>query len=401
VKPIQIDGFRGVVNTEAHERLQALPSRDDPFIDLADAVNVDIDDSGRVSRRDGQTVLIPGPAHSLWSDGNACLYVQDGMMYRLNRDMTPVAVAAGIDDVPMAYVAVGERVYHSNGHTSAVYDGGFVRSWGIDLAGTSVSASVTSGSLPAGAYLFAMTLVREDGQESGAGMPLRIDLPDNAGLLFSWTPPRDPTIMRANLYLSQADGESLLLATETDARSGQAVYTGGPRSLPLATQWLDKPPSGSCLALHRGRIYIAVGEHLFATSALSYEHCDLRDYRAIDGSQILLLAAVDSGLFVGTRNAIWFLAGSSLAEQTLVRRLDGPPIPGSLVTGDVGDILGNEQMAGQHGVLFATGQGIVLGLPDGSLVNLTVDTYALPPATRGAALLRSGLAHQYVLSLSA
>jgi hypothetical protein len=401
VKPVLITGFRGVVNTEAHERLQALPTRDDPFVDLADAVNVDIDDSGRISRRGGQSLLIPGPAHSLYADGSNCLFVQDGTMYRLDRNMVPTAVAMGLDDVPIAYVTVGNRVYHSNGLTSAVYEDGYVRSWGIPLAATGVAAAVTTGQLPAGVYLCAMTLLREDGQESGTALPVRIDLPTNAGVVFTWDVPRDPGIARAVLYLSQADGETLFKAGEADVVAGTYIYTGGPRSLPLATQWLDKPPAGRALALYRGRIYIAVGAHLFATTALSYEHCDLRDYRAIDGSEILLLAPVESGIFVGTASAIWFLSGASFTDNALVRKLDGPPIPGTVAFGDIGDILGNDQLAGQRGVMFATPQGIVLGMPDGTLLNLTVDTYTLPKAGQGAALLRTGKAHQYLLTLDA
>jgi hypothetical protein len=276
-----------------------------------------------------------------------------------------------------------------------------VRSWGIPLAATGVAAAVTTGQLPAGVYLCAMTLLREDGQESGTALPVRIDLPANAGVVFTWDVPRDPGIARAVLYLSQADGETLFKAGEADVVAGTYIYTGGPRSLPLATQWLDKPPAGRALALYRGRIYIAVGAHLFATTALSYEHCDLRDYRAIDGSEILLLAPVESGIFVGTASAIWFLSGASFTDNALVRKLDGPPIPGTVAFGDIGDILGNDQLAGQRGVMFATPQGIVLGMPDGTLLNLTVDTYTLPKAGQGAALLRTGKAHQYLLTLDA
>lgn len=401
MKPVLISGFRGVVNTEAVERLQALPTRDDPLVDLADAVNVDIDDSGRISRRRGQSLVIPGSAHSLYSDGEHCLYIQDETMYRLDRELVPHAVALGLDPLPMSYVTVGSRVYHSNGTVSAVFEDGYVRSWGIPLSATSATASLISGTMAAGTYLFAMTLLREDGQESGTGLAARIDLPDQSGIRFSWTVPKDPGIARAVLYLTEADGETLLKAAEVDVGAGQYTYTGGIRSLPLATQWLDKPPAGRALALYRGRIYLASGEHLFATTALSYEHCDLRDYRAIDGSEILLLAPVESGLFVGTRRAIWFLSGASFADNALVRKLDGPPIPGTVTHGDVGDILGNDQLDGQRGVLFATPQGVVLGMPDGSLMNLTVDTYTLPNATAGAALLRSGQAHQYLLTLAA
>jgi hypothetical protein len=399
MKPVSITGVRGIVNVNAAERLQALPTRDDPLVDLVDAVNVDIDDTGRVSRRAGQSTIVAGSAHSLYSNGDDCLYVQDGNMYRLDRDLSSTLVAAGLDPDPVAYVSVGGRIYHANGISSAVFENGRVRSWGIPIDDTAVVASATTGALPAGAYLFAMTLIRRDGQESGCGMAHRIDLPDNSGLNFTWSVPRDMDITQCALYLTQADGETLLQAAVVDVEDGQYTYTGGPRSLPLATQWLDKPPAGSALALYRGRIYIAYGAHLFATSALSYEHCDMRDYRAIDGNEIQLLAAVDAGLFVSTRHAVYFLSGASFADNAISRKYDSPAIPGSVASGDAGVITGNAQLAGQAAVVFATTRGIVLGLPDGSLLDFTSDTYQLPAATRGAALLRSGKAQQYLVSL--
>jgi hypothetical protein len=401
VKPIQIKGFRGINNLQGPESIQAVPGRDDPLVELADAVNVDIDDRGGLRRRLGQSLLIPGEAHSLYADGEHCVYIQGDMMYSLDRSMVPTAVAMGLDPLPMAYVTVGNRVYHTNGSDSAVFEDGYVRSWGIPLAATAVAASATLGHLPAGAYLFAMTLLREDGQESGTGMAGRIDLPDNSGLVFSWDVPRDPGIMRAVLYLSQADAETLFLAAEADAGAGQYTYTGGPRSIPLATQWLDQPPAGRALAFYKGRIYIARGEFLYATTALSYEHCDLRDYRAIDGSAILLLAAVESGLFVSTSHAVYFLSGSSFGEGALVKKLDVPAVAGSMVHGDAGEILGNPQLAGQVAAMFATSLGIVLGLPDGTLLNLTGERYQLPPVRSGAALLRPGPDHHYLLALDA
>lgn len=401
MKPIQLTGFRGIVNVDASERLQALPTQDDPLVDLVDAVNVDIDDTGRVSRRPGQNLIVAGGAHSLYSNGKDCLYVQDGTMYRLDAALASTPVAAGLDDAPVSYVTVGNRIYHSNGMTSAVYEDGRVRSWGIDAGATSVAASTTFGALPAGTYLFAMTLLRADGQESGCGLAHRIDLAASSGIRFTWTVPGDPDIVACALYLSQADGETLFQAATVDVEAGAYDYQGGARSLPLATQWLDQPPSGTCLALYRGRIYIASGAHLYATTALSYEHCDLRDYRAIDGTDILLLAAVEQGLFVGTRRAVYFLSGASFLDNAMVRKFDSPAIPGTLAAGDAGVILGNAQLTGQVGVLFATSDGILLGLPDGSLTNLTAERFMLPPASRGGALLRTGTTHQYLLSLDA
>lgn len=397
MKTLDLVRFGGINNRLSPERINSTPGQEP--IDLAAAVNVAIGDSGQVLRRPGQTLRVAGQHHSLWSSGERCYYVDAaGSLFALDADYASTELASGLGPARMAYVEANGRVYHANGSSCAVIDAGRVRSWGIALALTAVSASVTSGNMAPGIYLFAMTLVREDGQESGCALAQRIDLASEGGLHFSWAVPDDLDIVGVNLYLSATDSETLLLAASVNVEDGSYSYTGGLRALPLATQWCDAPPAGSALALFKGRIYIAVDEVLFATMPLSYEHCDLRDFRAFDGAPITVLGAVEGGLFVGTGAAVYFLAGASFADAALLKKLDSPALAGSLVSADGLAATGRAELAGQRVVLFATLDGVVLGLPDGSLHNLTYERYALPAMTAGGAAFVAGDASQYLFS---
>jgi hypothetical protein len=399
-KNLTLERFAGISNRLPPERINSYPGRDNADIDLVGARNVDIDNARRLSRRTGQTMKVAGTGiHSLWSNGALCLYVKDGIMYRLNSDFSSDALAAGVAAAPMCYVELNGRVYHSNGDTSAVYDDGRVRSWGIGIGQISVAAAATGGSMPAGVYQFAMTLLREDGQESGTGLASQIDLGDAGGLAFSWEVPPDPGITHAALYLTQPDGETLLQAAVVDVELGHYVYTGGARALPLATQWLDAPPVGQALAFHRGRLYIAAGDVLYATAALAYEHCDLRDYCAFDGTPIQLLAPVTGGLFVGTSAAVYFLGGDTLAARSVVRKLDTGTVRGSVAYGDGEAVTGRRELSGQEVALFTTADGVVMGLPDGSLVQLTRERYNMRQTGVGAALFEAGPYSRYLLSM--
>jgi hypothetical protein len=395
---VSIGRFRGLDAHNAPERVASLPTREQPVVDLVEAVNIDIDDSGRALRRAGQTLRVAGAAHSLWSNGQVCLYVRDGLMYRLSDTFASTALAGGLADAQVSYAEANGRIYHANGVTSAVYDAGRVRSWGIRAELADAAATATSGALPAGIYQFAMTLLRSDGQESGTGLAKRIDLTEGSGLTFSWSVPSDPDLTHAALYLSHPNGETLYQAAVVPVEEGGYLYTGGTRSLELATQWLDKPPVGSVLCAYKGRIYIAVGDVLYATAPLSYEHCDLRDYRAFDGSEIRLLAPVEGGIFVGTARALYFLAGANFADHALVKRADSPVIRGTAQLADAALVTGNDQLAGTVVALLATADGVLLGLPDGNLQNLTHERYDMPAATSGCAIVRSGAATQYLLS---
>lgn len=388
--------FAGVRNTLPAERL----AEDD----LAAAVNVDVDNSGRLSRRDGQTLLADGVAHSLWADKGQCLYVLDGMMYTLDPAALPTltarAVADGLGSAPVSYAMANERVYHSNGAVTGVFDAGRVRSWGIALDTIAVNATPTAGNLAAGVYLYTMTLLRDDGQESGAGLAQRIDLADGQGIVFNWDVPFDASITECALYLSQPNGEVLYQALVLDVEQGSATYSGGPRSLPLATQWYDAPPAGQVLAAYKGRIYIAAGNVLYATVALSYEHCDLRDYRAFDDSRITIVAPVEGGLFVGTERAVYFLSGASFADNSLNRKLAVGALAGSVIKADGEAVTGKKELANTEVVLFCTLDGVVMGLPDGSLSNMTRERYQLPAGESAAAVFSAGTMSQYLLSIN-
>lgn len=399
MKDIPIQSVAGINNKVPAERIASVPSKDAPQVDLTEAVNVDIDDSGQLRRRRGQLRKVAGATHSLWAKDDLCLYVKDGVMYRLYPDMSSVAVAAGLGIERMSYVDANGRVYHSNGVIHAVLDAGRVRAWGIDLDQIQVAASATTGTLAAGFYQFAMTLLRADGQESGTGMANTLLLPDGAGVTFTWAVPDDPELTEVALYLTQPDGETLLQAAILPADQGTYTYTGGMRSLPLATQWLDAPPVASILSHYRGRIYLAVQDTLYATAALGYEYCDLRDYRAFDGTRINLVAPVESGLFIGTEQAVYFLAGASFADQSLVKKLEARAVRGSFVTAEGEQLTGQRELAGQQLALFATAAGIVLGMPDGSLSVLTERRYQMPAIGDGAATFRTDDLTQYLLSM--
>ena len=396
--------FVGINNRLSPENLLSVPTREvpRPDIELVTASNVDIDDAKGLARRAGQTLKVDGSSHSLWADGQECLYVQSGDMYQLHSDFSYTLVAAGLTAAPMSYVRANRSIYHSNGTQTGVFEDGGVRAWGIPIGASTVSAARIAGNLEAGIYQYTITVRDFAGRESGAGMAQRIDLPAGSGLAFSWTVPSDPDMVEAVIYLSQPNGEVMHLAVVCDIADTQVSYAGGARSLPLATQWLDAPPAGETLALYNGRIYIGSGEFLYATAPNSYEHCDLRDYKGFDGTPIAVLAAVDTGLFVGTAKAIYFVPGASFAAQSLKRPMDTAAVRGSLVMVDGERALAVKELAGMRCAMFATKEGIVVGMPDGSLINLSAERYRLPDLSSGAAVFRqTGSASQYVLCASA
>jgi len=85
--------------------------------ELAEAYNVDIDSSGRVSRRKGWTITsITEDCHSIFCDGGDCLFVSGGSLYRLNKDYSRTGIRSGLSSGRrMSYCQVASDIYYTNG----------------------------------------------------------------------------------------------------------------------------------------------------------------------------------------------------------------------------------------------------------------------------------------------
>lgn len=98
--------------------------------ELAAAYNVDIDQTGRISRRRGLTQKRSDASHSGFCEGGDCLYVSGGSLYRLNPDYSREELRSDLTlNMPMSYVQVAGRVYYSNGVQK-----GYVPRGGADTA---------------------------------------------------------------------------------------------------------------------------------------------------------------------------------------------------------------------------------------------------------------------------
>jgi hypothetical protein len=109
----EIRGFRGKNNLADPARI--LPSGGASF--LAECRDVDIDDEFMIHRRGGfgSPIFPGGGIHSLWSNGNICLFVQGEDLKELNSDYTTATIFSGVGSARMVYVDVAGTVYLTNG----------------------------------------------------------------------------------------------------------------------------------------------------------------------------------------------------------------------------------------------------------------------------------------------
>ena len=111
-------GTSGIKDTVDPVRL--ITSKDTGLTEIAEAINVDIDDSGRISRRDGMTRIAAGVFHSLFCDGGDCFVALDSggstSIYKVGTNSALTGVRSGMTLASrIGWCQVGTKTYYGNG----------------------------------------------------------------------------------------------------------------------------------------------------------------------------------------------------------------------------------------------------------------------------------------------
>lgn len=152
----------------------------------------------------------------------------------------------------------------------------------------------------------------------------------------------------------------------------------------------SSPPIGHKLEVYNGRMYIAEGSTLWYSEPFAYSTFCLADSFIYFPYRIRTISATLEGIYVGTENRMYFLAG------------DGPKNFQSFSVANVGPFLGSAvkvrgyKLSGLHKlgydpsgtvVIWASQEGIMLGLNNGRVMSLTQRRLTLPPANVSAGVI--------------
>jgi len=97
--------------------------------ELAEAVNIDIDSTGRPRRRKGfSRVGLHGTVHSLYPTSDFLYFVSDGVIHAMN-EAEGITDLCGISDERTSYETVGDKVYFSNMRSRGIIIGTTVNNW--------------------------------------------------------------------------------------------------------------------------------------------------------------------------------------------------------------------------------------------------------------------------------
>ena len=366
---------------------------------LTECENIDISDNFHIRRRRGTTKKITGDIHSLWSNGNICLYREGEYLKRMYADYTSAILRSGLTTkkIRMEYLSILNKVYYSDGYATGIVENGISRSWGLEIP-YSPKYTISTGIMKEGNYKIAFAFVREDGQISGSNIPDVVTLTNYSSIQVRDIPiSTDSTVKYVNIYISHPNGESLYLydrisnGTTTTTINSNKVKA----ELPLRTILFSKPPAGNLLEYYNGRIYIVINNMIYYTEPFAYELVKLRHNQIMFEKPITMIGAVKDGLWVVT-DKTYFASGEN-PPFNFDEKSEHGAIAGTkqIVSGTyVGEGLGEEV------IIWTSSDGICAGMNGGKFKNLTENNYSFPISIMGNSIFRAdrGIS-QYIVSL--
>jgi hypothetical protein len=153
------------------------------------------------------------------------------------------------------------------------------------------------------------------------------------------------------------------------------------------------PPLARFITYYNGRIFLAQGNTVWVTELYSYSLVDrTRGYYMFE-AEVTMLGTVGDGVYVGTKEGLWFLTGTHKEGMPRKRVIDTGVIPGTMVY--IPAELGNPPQVGldvdsemQVSIAFMTSNGFCVAEDGGAAYNLTESKFFFPFAARGASMFR-------------
>ena len=388
---VKLNGFpKGINNVAAETSV--------PGGALRAAVNVVLDDAGKISRRPGYTKVIDVDGiHSLYSHERIyyMLAVTDAGFVSIDETLgvTPLAAVSRVT-APMYYDTAEFHVLCGNG----------LENFRVTLDGTAhplsppqpagqptVAVNALAGGLGAGEYQIAVTFFDELNRESGSTLSAVATVPEGGGIVLS-NFPIDARATSIGVYMSQPNGDILYLVDVVDTPApvsrllGRLTY-----GRQLETQFLVPMPGLTHLALSNGRLHGASGNLHVWSEALNYGLTNPATNYAIYNDKITLIArfgeAANAGIYLAAGKRTYYMDGPDPAAWQRVIAHPFGAIPGSLTYVEASEL--GLDVLGIVPVWMDTRGELIAGMPGGRVVRLHKDNYVGPEDAESAALIHA------------
>lgn len=395
---ITLQGFAGVVNTTREAAASVgIEQAVAALSALREAQNVDIDNAGKLRRRQGYSKIHSGSGcRGLWSHDEVDfgLFAEgtDLKMIR-NGEVTTVGTVSLVS-VP-SYAVVNGDVIWSDGQNigKITSDGDPVSFWVESPAGVPVCSAHSAGGLDAGEYQVTVSFVDLDGRESGAPAATTVEVQQGGGIALSGIPQPPDISTAVNVWVSHADGEELYHAARIPAGITSYIIGAGRRGRVLDVHFMEPMPAGSLIAYSHGRLFSVTrdpirGDVIWYSEPLRYGLRAIGNYITFkDVSMILPVGqGANAVLYAGSHKRTFYMVGPNpdAWEKRLAR--GSGVVRGTAVTAP-GTFFGLET-AEPVGYWLAADGVFCIGLPGGAVQPFSERQFLTDHADVGASLVR-------------
>ena len=375
MKPLTIRGFKGMNNVLEEG---GFSGHDDGTMTAIPKVilNADVTAEERLKKRGGYRLLASLPnAHSAWGARHVLLAAAEGRLYRFYPDGSKVNLCAlsGPFEEKLFYAAVDDKIYISSRHWMGIFDPeqNTVSSWGIPIPEQPVLLQYGgTGALTAGRYQVCLTNV-VNGQVGGNGMIAEIDVLADNSMISILNKPSD-----AIAWATDPDGSTFYRAAYE-----KAEITDIDTMEPLPTFLCSPPNPMRFIRRAFGRLWGAVDSTLRYSEPYRYDLYKSTNMFSFP-KDILLVAFVDGGIFVGFDDRTIFLPGT---EPSGMREAH----VGAGVAQNILAYCNNVPDMGNNVPVWVSKDGLMAGGHSGALVKITKDRVQFPAGQEGAAVSRT------------
>jgi len=323
VKTAKLGQFLGMNNRLPRHALQ-IPEKG-RFV--VDALGVDIDETGRLSRADGSTsVTTLTTGRGLFCDGTRMLYADGASLYKIDT-LSPFAATA-IDTVAahaLAYEAINGEIFYTDGTKLSCLDAtNTVRPVGVHVP-ASLSVASAAGSLSAASYQCTITYFNGV-EEGGAYASTGITLAATGGITF--TLPTPPTgVTHIGIYVSGPNGEVPLLHSIISPADSVTVTTE-PTLRACQTQHKGQMPAGDLLTHLPGYLLVATGNTITYCDPYNFGLTTPAKNYLLFPETVTVMIACEMGVYIVADKAYW-LIGLGTEMMELIPVMTGGAIFGS------------------------------------------------------------------------
>ena len=354
---------------------------------VREALNVDIDRNGNVGRRVGANLQKAGSVyHSLYPSKRGWLFCchKEELGFYTPSTATFTSLVSMNDYYRTSYAELNGNVYAFNPTFSCYFplNSAVAHNVGIPLPSTVPQfAASPTGNLDPGTYGVTYSIVAANGEESGTGEVVTVELPNGGGIQGTFFEVLSGDSYR--IYMTTANGEEFYQAVEFEANTASFLIVEHEEGRQPRTLNLVPLPYGHIVRAYNSRLFVAsTGFVYFSRSFQPHLHNAAHDFIPTTGFTTMV-EPVDGGVFIGDQRGVRFYVGddpTSFEERETSHEVPiygaSTVVPGEMFDAELG--LSADKVA-----VWLTISGFNAGRPDGGLMRFHTKQVKLPRYIQG------------------